>query len=99
MGEIVGRVCSWVALLQLHRMMLGRTSAFLIYPCMAKPRVVRFKILLFTGRIQDSRNLSKQLNINMSHYQVCSMEMSGADSAAPQHIPLQPTGTGAGLKQ
>lgn len=80
--------CMWVELLWFCRMMLRRTSAFIIYPCMSKPRLLGFKILLCTGRIQDSSDLSKQLNVNMSHYQVCSMDMSSADSAAPQHIPL-----------
>lgn len=35
--------CSWVAPLQLCRMMLGRTSAFLIYACMSKTRLLGFK--------------------------------------------------------
>ena len=69
-------------------MVLSRTSAFLIYPCMLKPGLPGFKILLCTGRAEDSSNLSKWLNVNMSHYRVCSAEMSGADSAAPQHVPL-----------
>lgn len=69
-------------------MILGRTSAFLIYPCMSKTRLLEFKMLLRTGGIQDSSNLGKQLNNNTSHYQVCSAVMSSADSAAPQHVPL-----------
>lgn len=72
--------CSWIALLQLCTMMLGRTSAFFIY--------LGFKILLCTGRIQDLTNLSKQPNVNVSLYQVCSTAVNDANSAAPQHIPL-----------
>lgn len=80
--------CSWIALLQLCRMMLGRALAFLIYPCMSKTRLLGFKILLCTGRIQDLTHLSKQLNVNVSLYQVCSPVMNDANSASPQHIPL-----------
>lgn len=55
---------------------------------MSKTGLFGFKILLCMGRIQDWSNLRKQLDVNMSYYQVCSMEVSSADPAASQHIPL-----------
>lgn len=80
--------CSWIALPQIPGMMLSRDFCFLHLPMHIKPGLLGFKILLCMDRIQDWSNPRKQLNINMSCYQICSMEVSSADSAASQHIPL-----------
>lgn len=67
---------------------------------MSKTGLFGFRILLCMGRIQDWSNLRKQLDVNMSYYQVCSMEVSSADPAAldlPSTSHSQPTTTGAGL--
>lgn len=80
--------CSWVAPLWICRMVPSRTSAFLISPRVSKPRLLGFKMLPCTVRIQDLSDLSKQLNDNTSHYQVCSAMVNSANSAAPQHVPL-----------
>lgn len=86
--------CSWVALLEISAMMLSRDFCFLHLSCMSKTGLLGFKILLCTGRIRDWSNLRKQLNVNMSRYQVCSMEVNRADIAASHS---QPSTTGAGL--
>lgn len=80
--------CSWVALLPISEMMLSRDFCFLHLSMHVKTRAAWIQNIPVHGQDTGLEQPQKAAECQHELLQVCSMEVSSADSAASQQILL-----------